>query len=592
MNVAIYQPSIPEGWYFLGHMAATMPGSYSDDSSIVRQLAPYAIVVQSDDPTALSSVTPSQRLWTDQHSGGDQNIEIWSFTATQTGAPCVALGLFASIVQHYGTDPTGNPAWANLRMVQQEYLMQVDMVGSEIWNDHHSGADGNGIWRDISLWGLVANVGISLGTFVAAEGYPASPTSTIPSPWALNPKKTKYTGKYPTWMQSSTNIQGKKLQNICLPATHDSGTYALTNTVSPDPSKELQKVLNNLSSVADKISAIPGVGQYIPNPAEWVVEQAIPAIKALATATSRTIRQQLEDGIRCLDLRIYYQQSDQQFYTFHGLVGSKVSTILNDVQNFLAATSGEIVYITMGHFQGFGDDQYLDFAEIVVTALGEYAYIRTMDAPGNITNDPFQQTYQAIVSVSESRVTSKVILVYGESADMKNDPVLSKYPIFWPSYYSPSDNGSSDTEAIYGFYTNTTQKDHMLSEQAKNQAKAVSLNLPFALYMTLTPSTEDAVKRVVFTLASPIAKVAAPLLLNPLSAPIGSAPEALAGGLAIADKVLSWHSLEELEKPVTRSLSPYVMGDFVPTGPISIVYLDFYEHTDVVDLAIQLSNMA
>lgn len=201
MDVAIYQPILPDDggtWYFVGHLAVTMPSSWSYNSSSVAERAPQAYVVQPtcDDPTAVAIVLPNteygafQPLWTDQHSGGDQSIELYTFSAQKDGAKYVSLGLFASVVSEYGedpmtTDPMGansSPAWNSLVAIRSD-LVSAGTVGEQIWNDQHSGADGNGIWQSISLWAISGSGG--MGTFIGAEGYPSDPSSTMPSPQLL-----------------------------------------------------------------------------------------------------------------------------------------------------------------------------------------------------------------------------------------------------------------------------------------------------------------------------------------------------------------------------------------------------------------------
>lgn len=195
LDVAIYEPEVPEGWFFLGHLARRMPGSYEYTNPSVYERAPTAVIVQPEgDPSVISSVEPELRsnngwqpLWTDQHSGGKQNIEIYSFAPTQKDPNYVPMGLFASIVSSYGEDPTRKPMWSKLVAVHIDLIATASVRAGEIWNDRDSGADGNGIWRDISLWGMTGSGLVSSAAFVAAEGYPdRPPLSTRPAPHSLD----------------------------------------------------------------------------------------------------------------------------------------------------------------------------------------------------------------------------------------------------------------------------------------------------------------------------------------------------------------------------------------------------------------------
>lgn len=382
---------------------------------------------------------------------------------------------------------------------------------------------------------------------------------------------------YRTWMENTPQIRDKKLKHICLPGSHDSGTHALTSTLTPNPSPDIKKVMDEVRKIEHAIDKIPLIGMVI-NPARWVRSAVLPAIKGLSTTTTKTIAQQLDDGIRCFDLRIYYNAKDEQFYTYHGLVGTKITDILQDFGSFLSTANGEIVYVTMGHWESC-DNKYNEFSELVKDKLGMFAYVRESDSSGRITNNPFEKTYADIVG-QDGQERSRVILVNEKSAD----------PVFWPKSYSPPDN-SANGAVIGGYYTETTNVATMIKTQQErfDQAKA---KLPFALYMTLTPGTDDAVKVVVSSLSSAIAKLAAGLLLT-LYAPIGIALEAIAAGLKIYEWTLDWTTLKELSRKVNKNIYSTVTDKFQKLSEnennISFIYLDFYESTDIVDLAIQYS---
>jgi hypothetical protein len=387
---------------------------------------------------------------------------------------------------------------------------------------------------------------------------------------------------YKSWMTDCVEIHGRTLAQICLPASHDSGTYALTDTVTSDPSPELAAILNKLTSIQHDIEDIPGISKAIPDPAAWITDAAIPAIRGVSAATSRTVLEQLNDGIRCLDLRVYYNAADAGFYTYHGLEGVLITTVLVDVVCFLSSTRGEIVYVTMGHWAGFSESsQYDAFSKLVKQRLGGRAYVRYM-SNGRYTNNPFDQTYNDIVSQSGS-VQSTVILVNGRSDDC----------VFWPSEFSPPDNvGNSDVLA--GLYTDTHDLEPMIAAQAQQFLAARSAGLPFALYMTLTPQEDDAVDIVVASLASAIAKFATSLLLIPWLALLAVPLYAVATGLAIYGATLSWTTLRELSRRIGAVLQSELTSTFQPldttTNSVSFLYVDWYETTNVVDIAIQYSG--
>ena len=448
------------------------------------------------------------------------------------------------------------------------------------------------------------------------------------------------------WMEENTEIHKKKLRNICLPASHDSGTYSLTNTWTPALSEELALAMNTLNSIAASIEAIPGIGAYIPNPAEWLIDAVTPTVKKLAKATGRSIAQQLRDGIRGLDFRVYYNASDKQYYIWHTLMGSNMKDVLQDVADFLASTAGEILYITFGHYQEFSDAQVADFLQFVKDRLGMYAY--KVKTNGNIiVNNPFERTYDEILtqgnepdsSGTGERRHSVVILVnarYSTNSYQDDPPAATRPPaaskgqvdppaatqdqvdppaatqgqvdppmatqdkVFWPRDYSPPDLGeNSESPALYGFYSNTSDKNSAIAGQEVNLAKARERNLGFPLYMTLTPQDDECAMIVTYGAADAIEELGLALMLVPVvGLTVGALLLALAESLKITESMLPYKSLEELSDHLNEDLYVNVKHSFVDEyvpNEISMLYTDFAENTmdvSLVDLAIQLSHMS
>lgn len=602
MNVAIYEPIFPEDgdWYFLGHLAVTLPGGHhSIDDPILDKLAPQTIVVRSDDPSALCSVTPEQKLWTDQHSGGSQDIEIYSFRGDLTWN-YTALGLFASIVHDYGADPQQTPNWNKLRAVRNDlvgrgYGIELSSL-TRAYRDSGSHAHGHGIWEDMSIWNVPGfSGGLHPQTFMLSQGYDAPPGQVIPEPCWLKPSAVRFVGNA-VWMAENTMLHDRKLRDICLPATHDSGTFALTDVMDDDGWKgPLDKLLDVLNEIAEKIRDIPGIGHLLDDldPLTWILTNAVmPAIHNVSTSTRRSVLQQLWDGIRGFDFRVYYHEDD--FYVGHGgVIGPKLRGIFQDIAGFLSTTEGEIIYMTMGHWTHFDADIHNRFADLVQEHLGSYACRRqVMGGWGqSVPPDVFDRTYQEIVS-GGGQLQSRVILVYDLGPDDTSHGVANR-DIFWPMTYSPPSSGIGEKPpyqlpGIYGFYTATTDKDEMLSKQKEQYQTARTNNFPFALYTTLTPSTFDTILRVIVSLKESF------LLLRILPTSWFVAGLDILGITSeMVDSALPWHTLEELTGRVSPDLDALVNNNFVDKSgdnAISLLYLDYYENTKVVELAIKLSR--
>ena len=141
-----------------------------------------------------------------------------------------------------------------------------------------------------------------------------------------------------------------KLSQICFPGTHDTGTYSLgtefTKNVGSPPQGWYKTTIDTINDIGERI-AFHGINLFI-DPLYWVSGVVVGCTRDLGTATHSDIVQQLDDGIRCLDLRVYYNHTDpgNPFYTYHGLVGVPIATILSEVAHFITdvAPAGEIIY--------------------------------------------------------------------------------------------------------------------------------------------------------------------------------------------------------------------------------------------------------
>jgi len=395
-----------------------------------------------------------------------------------------------------------------------------------------------------------------------------------------------------TWMSDTTAIHDLPLRRICIPTTHDSGTYQLTDPMvgAPGLSPALVAVYNQLPAIAEKLSEIDHelIGKVLAATTLAVQAGTFAGVKGLATANQSSIAEQLANGMRGLDLRI--AQSDGAFFTYHGLCGTPLATVLQDIAAFLQQSGGgEIVYVTFGHYEGFrpGTPAEQNLLQQIESALGAYAYVPQFEN-GAIANDVFAQTWQQIVTLNGTAPqASRVVLVQGESG--------STSAPFWPKSYSPPDS-TNENMAIYGAYADTTDLDTMVQGQTANFAAARDASLPFALYMTLTPSGSDYTDVIVNDIAAAIDALGEQLQNEHggIVALLGNLLQAISERLEIRFPPRSGFStLQELAATVDAQLDAYVQQYFAPPAgqpnQISMIYLDFYESTNVVDLAVQLS---
>ena len=150
------------------------------------------------------------------------------------------------------------------------------------------------------------------------------------------------------WMEHHQNeLAQKKLKEIILPGSHDSGAYVFT--------KE------------SKLVELPGwlnkpVGTFI-----W--SGVVSTIKRWCKTQKLNIHQQLQCGIRYFDLRVS-QDTDKKFYLYHGLQSVEVEGVFKVFAAFLAKNKGEIIILDLSHFKNVNHE---NFIKLIQKYLGEFS---------------------------------------------------------------------------------------------------------------------------------------------------------------------------------------------------------------------------
>lgn len=410
---------------------------------------------------------------------------------------------------------------------------------------------------------------------VQATGQPVSPGSPM-----FSFKKN--------WMGLTAEIHDKKLKNICFPATHDSGTWSLQSRIAPekeardfeDMFKQGDQIFKDIKEfLGPVVSGVIGLDGIKDSIKKEIYRIVYAGTRGLAMCTNKTIDQQLNDGIRAFDLRVYL--SSKGAYTHHTLVGPSVEAMLSSIRSFLQSTNGEIVIVQMSAWIAEKDKtkRYQAFATKVQKEIGEYAYQKKM-SNGVITNPVFEQTYNDIFSQKKGP-GSRVILVFnGAPVSVSNDPMI------W----------DSDQLGMSGSYPNTTSKDNMISDQKSKFTSAQSSGKPFRLYMTLTPQSDDCKTIVATKISNELPDKIAPLITW-----IPGVKEELAklirNTIGIKEWKNDWRTVKGLSNKVNGDLGKTLKENFQGPGLnndksniITILYTDFYENTTVVDMAIEYSR--
>jgi len=140
------------------------------------------------------------------------------------------------------------------------------------------------------------------------------------------------------WMTDlQEDINDKKFIDLWLPGSHDSGTSKINFLSRIAANQDIPKFLNKLTYV--------GIG--------FAVEKVI---ANWAKAQSLTIAEQLNAGVRYLDIRLAYKKSSKEFWTIHTQYSQKFSEILDEIFIFLKNNPKEIIALDIQDVQ----DHYID----------------------------------------------------------------------------------------------------------------------------------------------------------------------------------------------------------------------------------------
>ncbi|WP_164002965.1 hypothetical protein [Pyxidicoccus caerfyrddinensis] len=383
------------------------------------------------------------------------------------------------------------------------------------------------------------------------------------------------------WMNklSATPAFGNlKLSQICLPATHDTGTFILQDKLIVDPdSPWMAQAMNIVQSFNDQVNVIRYISEFI-NPVTWAAKAIYQTTRDFATATTSPVSKQMLDGIRCFDFRVYYNHDDPDnpFYTYHSLLGLPLVNALSEINAFATYTpgsSGEIIYLTIGHYE---DEQNKEgnykFTEAQKDQLFQMIN-KTMDAnhvfaPPGDGKSLFDHTYNDITG---SSTMSRVILV------VEDAPPAS---IFWDSSYSPVDQGSMVASA----YSETDKVAEMVS--AQQQCAKGETAKPFALSISLMPDKKIVISQIASSLKTTIVVTCAWLVLIPVigisvSAALMAIVTSYLAGFILEETSIKYKSLRSLAGTVFAGtdLKTFIEINFInPEYKVpSFIYMDFYE---------------
>lgn len=247
-----------------------------------------------------------------------------------------------------------------------------------------------------------------------------------------------------TWMSDrAASIESKPLNALFIPGSHDAGTYNL----------ELEFAKNqDVPTSINYLRWVVGLGYIIAEVA-----------KTWSKTQDSTILQQLNAGVRFLDLRISYRDNKNDFYIVHGLYGPSVSSVLAQIKAFTVKHPQEILIVQMSHFDYMpqGDESHRALIALIDKQLGD-----SLVTKEDVINP-------ALATLRELWDKKRQVIVIYENS------IVHESNTMWPA------------DLIYSYWANAQKVDDLKSRL--DNELATRGNYPYAFYVVqsqLTPTTD------------------------------------------------------------------------------------------------------
>lgn len=120
-----------------------------------------------------------------------------------------------------------------------------------------------------------------------------------------------------------------RLSELVIPGTHDSATYEILGAAIASPAVDISGSLGILLGYLDLTAPL----------------------EDFASAQSTTVGQQLADGVRSLDIRLYRDLGDGEVYGYHTWKAAPAQDVLDDLADFLTTpgNENELVLVQLSH---------------------------------------------------------------------------------------------------------------------------------------------------------------------------------------------------------------------------------------------------
>ena len=187
--------------------------------------------------------------------------------------------------------------------------------------------------------------------------------SIVNAPWFFVSSKTTTTD-YSNWMSETLDTEAKII-DIAMLGAHDAFTHEI-DIFSPVDNKSAEGLMQGF------------VGKLIKG---FSIRQS----KTQVVSTEDL----LKSGVRYFDMRLSFNEEEEQYYTVHNYFSSPLNEVLSGIENFLSTNPGEFLIIDIQHVYGVDYDSLEDFEEVYQyfddASLTQYTYQNNIKALKDIT---------------------------------------------------------------------------------------------------------------------------------------------------------------------------------------------------------------
>ena len=258
------------------------------------------------------------------------------------------------------------------------------------------------------------------------------------------------------WMSTMPNIYKATLGQVVWPGTHDSGAYLEEFDCSRVSSEDR---LMKLASFALRCLG----------------RRAKRFASGWARAQQLSVKEQLEHGVRYLDLRVARCDRSRDYYITHSIGGPDLDDVLQQIAGFARKNSKEIILIRMCPRSRSVD--HAELHEVVCRNLEEL-----------VLKKPQQELRPSPISYTLSRLLEegRIVVFYASHASMSNP----KLTAFWSPdcIHNP-----------WSYSLDPREKEEFQLTQYKSFRTSVPRHTRlFNFQFVLTPTTKDVCKSLVY----------------------------------------------------------------------------------------------